>query len=137
MASEKLQDVLEKEVELFRSLLDFSKKFVGELDHLSLNIISEMLNLRQEWIDKIQKLEEVRAQLTDEKLSPELETYLQEISALAKNLVEIDNLIYRHLEEEKLKIVREMSGMAAGKRYQKREIQSGEGTNNFLDITQE
>ncbi len=137
MAREKLHDILKKEVELFRSLLDFSKKFAGEIDQLSLNIISEMLNLRQEWIDKIQKLETDRAKLKEEKLSPEMEAYLQEISALAKNLVEIDNLIYRHLEEEKLRIVKEMSGAAAGKNYRNREVQSGDGKSNFLDITQE
>ncbi len=132
----RLQTLLEQEVDYFRSLVQYSKKFVEEIETLSLNLVGEMINFRQEWIDKIQNLEDERKELNSNETNIETENYLKEISTMAKSLVEIDREIYRNLNSRKMNYVREMSKTATGKRYNAKQSQLSQNS-NILDVRQE
>ena len=106
--NEELQDLLKQEVEYFRSILQFSEKSLGQIETLSVNVLSEMLSYRQEWIDKIKKLEEKRKTLQEEHPDVETEGFLRKISQLASSLVEIDNQIYKNLQARKLKYIQQL-----------------------------
>jgi len=55
-----LQDILNEELECFTAVLQFSQKFVRQIKSLPVSVLADMVKYRQEWIDKIQRLEERR-----------------------------------------------------------------------------
>ena len=61
-----LQGILSEELECFTAVLQFSQKFVRQIKSLPVSVLADMVKYRQEWIDKIQQLEERRRAITDE-----------------------------------------------------------------------
>lgn len=131
-----LIEVLNEELESFISVLQFSEKFLSEVHSLPVNIITRMVDYRQEWIEKIQMLEEHRKKMTPE--NPEdAQPFLQEISKIAEQLVQIDDQIFKKLQQRKLEFVREHSELMEQAQYQRR-LKGNRGDNSrSLDILQE
>ncbi len=111
-SSEKLQAILDQELDFFKTVLQFSKKFRDEVNQLPVNVISNMVHYRQEWVEKIQKLEKERANLAVDESSERADAVLREISDIAEQLVEIDRQIYQSLQNKKLKFIREHADTA-------------------------
>ena len=128
-----LEDLLVQELECFRSLLQFTEKSLYQIDKIPVNVLSEMLNYRQEWIDKIQYLEQQRKYMVDKYPDVNQDDYLEQISDVAGDLVEIDKQIYKNLEFRKMKYIQEISDNAIGRNYSGKESTKS----NILDITQE
>lgn len=128
-----LENLLEQELEYFKTLLQYTERSLSQVDSLSVSVLTEMLNYRQEWIDKIQLLEQKRKTIVSEHPLVDQENYLKQISLIAGDLVEIDKQIYKNLEYRKMKYIQEISNNAMGKNY----IGRKEQKSNFLDITQE
>lgn len=128
-----LETLLEQELEYFKTLLQYTEKSLSQVDSLSVNVLTEMLKYRQEWIDKIQLLEQKRKNIVSEYPLVDQESYLKQISSIAGDLVEIDKQIYKNLEFRKIKYIQKISDNAMGKNY----IGRNEQQSNFLDITQE
>ena len=106
-----------------------------QMETLSIKVLTEMLHYRQEWIGKIQELEQQRQGLDDGPVPEQARAALEELSALAGELVEVDKAIFRSLEARKLKYIRLLSDTAAGKGYSARQARARSST--ILDITQE
>lgn len=128
-----LENLLRQELEYFQALLQFTEKSLSQIDSLSVNVLSEMLNYRQEWIDKIQDLEKKRKILIEKYPDIDQENYLKQISSIAGDLVEIDKQLYKNLEYRKMKYIQQISENAMSKNYISRESSRP----NILDITQE
>jgi len=128
-----LENLLEEELECFRALLQFTEKSLSQIDKLPVNVLTEMLNYRQEWIDKIQDLEHKRKLIVNNYPDVNQEDYLEKISSVAGDLVEIDNQIYKNLEYRKMKYVQQISDNALNRNY----IGKKSTNSNILDITQE
>ena len=129
--------ILKQELEFFDSVLQFSKKFMEQVPSLPINVLSNMVNYRQEWIEQIKQLEDRRKRLPKRKQSAEEKKYLKEISSLAEQLVEIDKSIYRNLEQRKLKFVQEHSAMTAQGRYNLDQAKKQSKKKSRLDIIRE
>ncbi len=131
-----LLDVLNEELESFISVLQFSEKFLSEVHSLPVNIITRMVDYRQEWIEKIQMLEEQRKSMAPEN-TEEAKPFLQEISKIAEQLVHIDDQIFKKLQQRKLEFIREHSEIVEHAHYQRR-LKGNRGDNSrSLDILQE
>lgn len=128
-----LESLLEKELEYFQTLLQYTEKSLSQVDSLSVNVLTEMLKYRQEWIDKIQLLEKKRKDIVEKYPSVDQEQYLKQISSIAGDLVEIDKQIYKNLEYRKIQYIQQISDNAMGKNYMSR----NQSQSNILDITQE
>ncbi len=128
-----LESLLEQELNYFKTLLQYTEKSLSQVDSLSVTVLTEMLKYRQEWIDKIQLLEQKRKNLVDKYPRVDQENYLQQISSIAGDLVEIDKQIYKNLEFRKIKYIQQISDNAMGKNYMTR----GQSQSHILDITQE
>ncbi len=129
--------ILKQELDFFNSVLQFSKKFLEQVPSLPINVLSNMVNYRQEWIEQIKQLENQRKKLPKGKHSTQEKGYLKEISALAEQLVEVDKEIYRNLEQRKLKFVQEHSAMTAQGRYNLDQAKKQSKKHTRLDITRE
>lgn len=136
-STDELKQILNEELESFISVLQFSEKFLSEVHSLPVNIISRMVDYRQEWIEKIQKLEDRRKKLDTDPDTEEVKVYLREIAQAARQLVEIDQQIYRELQKRKLEFVREHSEIVEQTNYQKKLEQSKGHISRRLDITRE
>ena len=52
-----LTNFLEHEIDYFRAILQFSEKSLENIESLSINVLTEMIHFRQEWIEKIQEMD--------------------------------------------------------------------------------
>jgi len=112
-----LNEILKQELEYFQSILQFSEKFVNQIQTLSINVLAEMMNYRQQLLDKIRQLEEKRKLHWPDADDDSAKNYLHRISEVAGNLVEIDNRIYENLQNRKMEYARQMSDNANGQAY--------------------
>jgi len=132
------QHILQEELESFDSVLQFSKKFLKQAKSLSVPVLAKMVNYRQQWIDKIQNLEQQRAQLnlnTEDQTSSD---YLKRISQTAQKLVKIDEQIYAQLQQRKIKIVNERSNVISEAQYTHKQKAGGQGkSSKRVNIVQE
>ena len=78
-----LQQVLDREIECMQTVLSFSRKSLDQMETLSIKVLTEMLHYRQEWIGKIQELEQQRQGLDDGPVPEQARAALEELSALA------------------------------------------------------
>lgn len=137
LGEKKLNDILQEELEYFDATLQYSKKFLKQVNTLPVAVLAKMVNYRQQWIDKIQELEQLRNSLNETEDSVS-KTYLKKISQTAKKLVKIDERIYEHLQQRKIKIVNERSNIISETQYTKKQSVSGDGkSQNILNIIQE
>ncbi len=137
LGGKKLNDILQEELEYFDATLQYSKKFLKQVNTLPVAVLAKMVNYRQQWIDKIQELEQLRNSLNETEDSVS-KTYLKKISQTAKKLVKIDERIYEHLQQRKIKIVNERSNIISETQYTKKQSVSGDGkSQNILNIIQE
>jgi len=104
--------IIEQELEYFSSVLEISEKFESEADSLPVSVLHNMVIYRQEWLDKIQELEKQRAALPDRNISAEAGLIMNRITEIVSRLVEIDERIYQHLQNRKLKYIQDHSVMA-------------------------
>ena len=129
-----LNQVLESQIECFQTVLQVSEKSLEQIETLSIDVLRELLSYRQEWIDKIQKLEERRQDLSEEEKDADVSSHINEISRLAARLVTVGNAINEHLEQRKLKYIKLISDTAVGKGYNQRNQRP---QTKIFDITQE
>jgi len=131
-----LLQLLNEELESFISVLQFSEKFLSEVSSLPVNIITRMVDYRQEWIEKIQMLEEQRKSIAPEN-PEEAKPFLREISKIAEQLVHIDDQIFKKLQQRKLEFIREHSEIAEQAQYQRKLKGHRGNSSRSLDILQE
>ena len=132
-----LCSILEQELNFFNSVLEFSKKFVEEIESMPVNVLSNMVNFRQNWVEKIQKLEEKRKTIQLYDSDSEAKDYLKQISEVASKLVSIDKRIYKNLQDRKIKYVKNHSDTAAQARSFSKQAEFRKGNSNRVDIIQE
>ncbi len=128
-----LNVILNQELDSFNSVLQFSEKIVEQIDTLPISALSQMVEYRQKWIDQIQELEGYRRRISDQAIGEDERIVIQNISKLARKLVEIDDQIYRQLQSRKLKFVKQHADLIAARRQNK----SSNGLSNRMDIIQE
>ena len=135
--NENLKEILATELDYFKSILEFSEKFAEQAASLPVNVLSNMVNYRQEWIEKIQSLETKRQHMKKAKPDKESERYLKQISDIAENLVEIDKEIYQKLEKRKIKFVQQHTSMTTEANYSLRQAKKQHDQSSRLDLMQE
>lgn len=131
-----LQNILQQELEYFNSVLQFSQKFEKQVKSLPVAVLEDMVRYRQEWIDKIQKLEEQRNRLkgvSEAKTDKEL---LRKISQCAQKLVKIDERIYEGLQKRKLQYVKEHAQVVSETAYTKKQTNADRSA-KIVDIVGE
>ncbi len=133
----KLQDILNEELECFTAVLQFSQKFVRQIKSLPVSVLADMVKYRQEWIDKIQQLEERRRAVDDRQEDVASKEVIKKISKAAEKLVKIDERIYENMQERKLKFVQEHSKVAGEAAYTKKQVGKKGQNSRVLDIVQE
>lgn len=131
-----LQNILKQELDFFSSILQFSEKFVQQVESLPVNMLSKMVNYRQEWIEKIQRLEEKRKEVKEQKKCGECEEYMKKISKLAEKLVEVDRQIHQHLQDRKMKCIQNHSAIAGQSSFDKKQAANQINRSKRLDIIQ-
>ncbi|RLD17179.1 hypothetical protein DRI50_00005 [candidate division KSB1 bacterium] len=128
-----LSSILNQELDSFTSVLQFSEKIIEQIDTLPISALSQMVEYRQKWIDQIQELEAFRKKIGDKAVGENERLIIQNISKLARKLVEIDEQIYRQLQSRKLKFVKQHADLIAARRQNK----TSNGLSNRMDIIQE
>ena len=128
-----LNDILTEERDSFKAVLQYSEKIVKQVDSLPIAILHKMVSFRQQWIEKIQKLENMRNKLSDQKLDENGQRIIQDISQLAHQLVKTDDQIYKALQKRKNKYVREHADLISARRNNK----MTDGYSRVMDIIQE
>ena len=133
-----LNDILQEELEYFTAVLQYSQKFLKQIKSLPIPVLGKMINYRQHWIDKIQKLEQDRAVFAADEEDDESKTYLKKISQTAKKLVKTDERIFELLQQRKIQIVNERSNVVSESQYTKKQMSAGQGkAAQILNIVQE
>ena len=132
-----LCSILEQELDFFNSVLEFSTKFVNEIDSMQVNVLSNMVNYRQNWVEKIQRLEEKRKTIQVQENDSEAKKYLKQISEVASKLVSIDKKIYTNLQNRKIEFAKNHSDTAAQTRSFSKQVANPKGNSNRVDIIQE
>lgn len=132
-----LVQVLAQELDFFTAVLQFSEKFVDEVDKLSVTTLANMVTYRQEWIEKIQRLEEKRKNLSQIGSDEETKKYFQLISEAAKKLVVIDQQIYQHLQTRKMKFIQKHADISNETQRNVEQSKSRFNRARFVDIIQE
>ena len=133
-----LQNILAQELEYFSSVLQFSQKIQKQIKSLPVAVLSEMVNYRQNWVEKIQQLEVQRKQLEAVQDDPRCKEMMKNISKSAEKLVKIDERIYEGLQQRKLKFVQEHSNVVSETQYVKdQKSKRGQSSSKILDIVQE
>jgi hypothetical protein len=112
-----LESVLKLELDYFNSVLSISEKVVKQVESLPISVLTEMVDYRKEWIEKIQKLEIRRKELGTDPENSNEKKYIKNISRLASKLVKIDDKIYKNLEQRKLQYVQESASITGQKKY--------------------
>lgn len=116
-----LQNILQQELDYFNSVLQFSQKFEKQVKSLPVSVLEDMVRYRQEWIDKIQRLEEQRNQLKGANEDETSEDLIRKISQCAQKLVKIDERIYSGLQKRKLQYVKEHAQVVSETAYTKKQ----------------
>lgn len=132
-----LQNILKEEFDYFTSVLQFSQKFLKQVKSLPVTVLADMVNYRQEWIDKIQNLEDRRKTLNIQKEDAVSTEIIQKISKAAEKLVKIDKRIYENLQQRKLKFVKEHADVVSETAYTKKQTGISGQASKILDIVQE
>ncbi len=133
-SAENLNQILNKELDSFKAVLQFSEKIVDQIETLPISVLYKMVEFRQQWIDKIQKLEEFRNKLTDQKVDETDKEIIKDISALAEQLVKIDERIYKQLRERKTRYIKQHADLITARRQNRKD---NNGYSRVMDIIQE
>jgi len=120
-----LESVLKLELDYFNSVLSISEKVVKQVESLPISVLTEMVDYRKEWIEKIQKLETRRKEMDSDPKNTNEKKYIKSISRLASKLVKIDDKIYKNLEQRKMEYVEKSAAISGQKKY------SGKQVNNI------
>jgi len=132
-----LHQVLKQELQSFNDVLQFSNKFVSEIESLPVDVLSNMINFRQKWVEQIQMLEKKRKTLQVKANDEQVKAYLKNISDLASKIVEIDKTIYKNLQKRKLKFVQNYSTTSSQARSFTRQVETKDSGSQRVDIVQE
>ena len=131
-----LESLLKMELDYFNSVLSISEKVVNQVETLPISVLSEMVNYRKEWIEKIQKLELRRKELDTGERDKTSQKYLKNISQLASKLVKIDDKIYKNLEQRKLEYVEKSAAISGQANYSRKHSHNTVGASK-INIIQE
>ena len=131
-----LEAVLKLELDYFNSVLSISEKVVKQVESLPITVLTEMVDYRKEWIEKIQKLENRRKQLDSDPNNNNEKKYIKNISRLASKLVKIDDKIYKNLEQRKLQYIEKSAAILGEKEYSGKQI-SNTNNQSKINIIQE
>ena len=132
-----LYSILEQELDFFNSVLEFSSKFENGIKTMPVNVLSKMINYRQNWVEKIQKLEDRRKQFSIIDTDNEAKRYLEAISKAATRLVEIDKCIYKNLQQRKLKFIKSHSEAVSNTKNISKQNAQSTRLKKRVDIVQE
>lgn len=132
-----LYQILKQELQCFTDVWQFSHKFVSEIESLPVDVLSNMINFRQKWVEQIQMLEDKRKRLQVEANDQQSQVYLKNISDLASKIVEIDKTIYRNLQKRKLKIVQNYATTSSQARLFSKQVGTKDNGSQRVDIVQE
>ena len=132
-----LQNLLNEELQCFTAVLQFSQKFVRQIKTLPVSVLADMVKYRQEWIDKIQQLEERRKTIDEKEVDAVSKEIIKKISKTAEKLVKIDERIYENMQQRKLKFVQEHSEVAGEAAYTRKQAGKKGQRSRVLDIVQE
>lgn len=130
---EGLKFILRQELEYFKTIYQFSEKFANQIQTMSVNVLAEMLNYRQELLDKVKDLETQRKAFSEEQEPDEVRNLFEKISEVAGNLVELDNTIYENLQSKKMEYIRQLSDTASGMNYQDKLRNQDSGQGRMID----
>ena len=119
-----LEAILKLEMDYFNSVLSISEKVVKQVESLPISVLTEMVDYRKEWIEKIQKLESQRKELDTGKRNDAANEYMKNISKLASKLVKIDDKIYKNLEDRKLKFIEKSAAISGQANYNRKQAQN-------------
>lgn len=129
---QQLLNILSRELESFNSVIDFSQKIVDQVGALPLAALSQMVQYRQEWIEKIQTLEQQRKKLALSQKDDDTEYYMKKISDAAQRLVDIDKKIFENLRVRKIQFAKQHADLVSSRQTKNRPHERP----NRLDITQ-
>lgn len=132
-----ITEILKLEHDYFSTLLKISEKVVRQVESLAVDVLSEMVDYRKEWIDKIQKLETMRKSLDTDSADSETDSYLKKISRIAAKLVKIDEKIYTNLEKRKLEYVEKSAAISGQSFYSGKQVAKEKSAFSRLNIIQE
>lgn len=132
-----LHQVLEQELQSFNDVLQFSQKFVSEIESLPVDVLSNMINFRQKWVEQIHMFEEKRKTLQAMADDEQVKAYLKNISDMASKIVEIDKKIYKNLQKRKLKFIQNYSTTSSQARSFSRQVETKDSGSQRVDIVQE
>lgn len=130
-------DILRTEHDYFSTLLTISEKVARQVESLAVDVMSEMVDYRKEWIDKIQKLEVERKSLETDMTDAAVASYMKKISSIAGKLVKIDNRIYKNLEKRKLEYMEKSAAISGQSFYSGKQASQIKSATSRLNIIQE
>lgn len=119
-----LESILKMEMDYFNSVLSISEKVVKQVETLPITVLTEMVDYRKEWIEKIQKLEHRRKEIDTGNRNDKANEYMKTISKLASKLVKIDDKIYKNLENRKLQYVEKSAAISGQVNYSRKQAAS-------------
>lgn len=131
-----LEAILKMEMDYFNSVLSISEKVVKQVETLPISVLTEMVDYRKEWIEKIQKLESRRKEIDKGTRNAAADSYMKTISKLASKLVKIDDKIYKNLESRKLQYVEQSAAISGQARYSRKQAQN-ENKSSKINIIRE
>lgn len=132
MDSGQIQQILDEELQLFRAILKETDDYARELDRLSLNRLTELLQHRKKWIDELLLLETRRQYLN---YHPP-EEYKQELSDILHTLITIDAQLMDFLKMRKQAVIKDLAQITDNKsRSPKGNFLKGEM--QIIDLVQE
>jgi hypothetical protein len=129
--------ILQEELEAFNTILEYSRRMMDEINRLPINTLANMASYRQEWIEKIKKLEEKRVAQEADMKNKQNKELLQNISGIAEALVEVDKAIYAGLEKRKIDFIQRHSEIAETSNYTKKESVRNDNQTPRIDVVQE
>lgn len=135
--SQALEHILRTQLDYFNSVLTISEKVVKQVEQLPVKVLSEMVNYRKEWIEKIQELENQRKSIAEAAVNDVSKALMKDISHIASKLVQIDDKIYKNLEQRKLAVIQESAGIAEKARQTRRAGDQLKGNINRINIIHE
>jgi len=136
-ANQNVLEILRTEHDYFSTLLKISEKVARQVESLAVDVLSEMVDYRKEWIDKIQKLEIERKNLDTDGTNPAVDGYMKKISNIAGKLVKIDERIYQNLEKRKLEYMEKSAAISGQSFYSGKQAALVKNAASRLNIIQE
>lgn len=135
--NQNILEILRTEHDYFSTLLKISEKVARQVESLAVDVLSEMVDYRKEWIDKIQKLETERKNLAIDDTDPAVDEYMKKISNIAGKLVKIDERIYQNLEKRKLEYMEKSAAISGQSYYSGKQAALVKSASSRLNIIQE